>query len=198
MIIFDDISYNIKNIGKFSGRESVGKFWRYVGVVIGCYMMGSFALIIPLFVGAFERMEKFAAEHPDQTTVSSSPVSYQITVHGSHPELMPDIMPFFTINAAGCVLIVVALAAAVARRLHDSGHSGWFGALPLPFLAAGLVGFMKLWHSVSGMASQPDMRLFGALFANNVAYLGSLGFLIFLLTRPSDLIDNRFGAPLSE
>ena len=198
MIIFDDISYNIKNIGKFSGREGVGKFWRYVGVVFGCYMASLFAVIIPLFVGVFGQMQTFAAAHPDQVTVSSSPVSYQITVHGSHSEMIPDIMPFFTVNAAMCVFIVVALAAAVARRLHDSGRSGWFGALPLPFLAAGLVGFMKLWHGASGMASQLDMRLFGLLFANNVAYLGGLGLLIFLLTRPSDPIDNRFGAPLSE
>ena len=194
MPIWNDISYNMRGLVRFSGRQGVGRFWRYAGVVFALYMVGIFAVMVPLFVSVFGQIQTFAAQHPDQVTVVSSPGSYQMTVHGTHSELMPDMMPFFIGNAGGVAFTVLALSAAVARRLHDCGRSGWFGALPLPFLVAGLVGFTKLIPSMGG---QPDMRLFGALFANNFVYLGCLGFLIFLLTRPSDPAGNRFGPPLA-
>jgi hypothetical protein len=39
------------------------------------------------------------------------------------------------------------------------------------------------------------LKVFGLMFANNMIYLASLGLLIFLLTRPGQPDENRFGPP---
>jgi uncharacterized membrane protein YhaH (DUF805 family) len=99
---------------------------------------------------------------------------------------------------AGIALFMVAmLAAAVTRRLHDAGRSGAYGLLPLPFLA---LGFFLFGVLTSGMLMGEDVRgdhgtVFALGFANNLVYLGTLAFLVFLLVKPSDASENRFGPP---
>jgi uncharacterized membrane protein YhaH (DUF805 family) len=113
-------------------------------------------------------MQRFAAEHPDQATVTQGPSGYAIEVQGNHPELFPDMTPFFTVMQVGCALAVVLLAAAVTRRLHDRGRRGWWGLPPLPFLLVGMTAFPRFFNSTLAGEMTPDaMKLFGLLFANN-------------------------------
>lgn len=93
----------------------------------------------------------------------------------------------------GIAVAVGLLAAAVTRRLHDRGRAGWWGALPLPFLAFGGFAFSKV---LSGFAAPDDPALapwFLPLFFNNMLYLGALATLVVMLARAGGGDANRFG-----
>jgi uncharacterized membrane protein YhaH (DUF805 family) len=154
------------------------------------------AVMVPTMATTFSRMQQFAVEHPDQATVTSGPGTYSIQIHGNHPELLPDMTRFFAPLGIGVVVAVVLLAAAVTRRLHDRGRRGYWGLMPLPFLAFGLTVFPKMFATMSqGDVSPETLGLFFTLFFNNMLYLASLGLLIFLLAARSDVGSNRFGPP---
>jgi uncharacterized membrane protein YhaH (DUF805 family) len=194
--LIDSIRNGFGGLLRFSGRDPAGRFWPYAGVVIGLMFFAAFATMAPIMSGAFARMQSFAAEHPDQATVTRGPGSYSIQIQGNHPELMPDVTPFFTVMRVGCAVVVLLLAAAVTRRLHDRGRRGWWGLAPLPFLVVGMTAIPRLFKTTLAGEMTPDsMRLFGLMFANNLLYLGSLGLLIFLLAGASEPKANRFGPP---
>ena len=192
----DSIRNGFTGLPRFSGRDSARRFWPYVGVVFAL-MFGIAAVSMgPIMIGSFARMQTFAIEHPDQATVTQGPGSYSIQIHGNHPELMPDFTPFFMAMRVGCALVVLLLAAAVTRRLHDRGRRGWWGLPPVVFLVGGLALFPRLFQStLSGEVTPDSMRLFGLVMANNLLYLGSLGLLIFLLAGAGQPNANRFGPP---
>ena len=188
MNFLSSVRYNLKNLTKFSGRETRATFWPYVGFLIGLAMIGMMAVMLPAMVKTFGKMQQFAQTHPDQATIESGPGNYSISIQGNHPELLPDMGAFITGNAAMCVVVVCLLAAAVARRLHDRGKSGAWGLLPIPFLSFGLVMMPKIFNQ-----SPPDMTLFFTIFFNNMIYLAALIRLIILLAGQGTAAENRHG-----
>lgn len=184
-------------LAQFGGREGRAEFWAFA---IACLSIGfaiGAVIVMPAMSAAFSEMQRFAVEHPDQATIVTSPTSYEIQIEGSHPELLPDVD--VVVAGAGMFggLAIVLLAAAVARRLHDCGRSSLWGLLPLPFIGTALLLSPKLWASFE-VGGEPDLRLFFALFANNILYLGSLGLLGVLLAGQGQAGDNRFGGPVSD
>lgn len=112
--------------------------------------------------------------------------------------IIPDMRLFATVIAISAVIAVLLLAAAVTRRLHDTGRSGWWGLMPLPFLAFSLAVFPRLFDMTSSADKEvPDnfFPTFGLIFANNVIYIILLVVLITLLCLKSSPGDNRFGPP---
>lgn len=182
------VVYHLAGLVKFSGREARAQFWPWAGIVVGLIFLGSFVLVGPMVADTMVKMQQFAREHPDQARVNAGPGHYEISIEGHHPELMPDFAAFSGAMAIVAALAVVLLSAAVARRLHDTGLTGAWGLLPLPFLAIGLTQTPKLFAS-----AVPDMQLFGLLFLNNLCYLGALGLLVLLLAREGSRGNNRYG-----
>lgn len=192
------IGYHLVRMAKFSGRETRARFWPWAGVVVGLVAVGGFVAVMPMALASMAKMRKFALEHPEQATITSGlgtsvPGHYEIAMEGHHPELMPDMGPFVAVLEGAMALLIVLIAAALVRRLHDTGRSGAWGLLPLPFL---LFGFsqMPVLFADPGF----DTRLFALLFLNNLCYLGTLGVLILLLARSGSLGDNRYGARPSD
>jgi uncharacterized membrane protein YhaH (DUF805 family) len=192
----DSIRHGFTGLVRFSGRDPARRFWPYAGAVIALFVVAIFATMAPIMAGSFARMQAFAAEHPDQATVTQGPGSYSIEIQGPHPELMPDMTPFFAVVQAGCAAAVLLLAAAVTRRLHDRGRRGWWGLPPVIFLAVGLTLLPRLFTAFGqGDVTPGSMGLFGLLFANNLLYLGSLALLVVLLAGAGQPDENRFGSP---
>ncbi len=108
--------------------------------------------------------------------------------HGAGP---PNLQLFMGVNAACAVLAVLLLAASGTRRLHDSNRRGWWGLMPLPFLAGGLIG-MSLLSFGLGDDSDAGTQLM-ALMLNNLIYLALLGLLVVFLCLPGTRGPNRFG-----
>ncbi|MEQ1491130.1 MAG: DUF805 domain-containing protein, partial [Terricaulis sp.] len=138
------------------------------------------AVMFPEILASMERMQRFAVEHPELATVERGPASYSIRIEGYHPELMPDIGRVSISLGAVIAVSVFLLAGAVVRRLHDRGKSGLWALAPVSFLLIGLSAFPILFTQ-----DPPNMGLFFALFLNNALYLGTLIYLVVLLSGAS-------------
>jgi len=190
--LFGIVGRGLRNILRFSGRDTLSQFWPYTGVVIGAVIVEWGALFIPMMATTMANMQKFAAEHPDQADVTTGPGSYSIQIHGNHPELMPDFSGLASAMLLLSILSIILLAAAVTRRLHDRGKRGYW-ALPVPiFLASGIMGMMMLFTRFA-TTEVPDMRLFGVVFLNNILYLASLALLLVQLVQDGTRGPNRYG-----
>ena len=185
---FDVVISNLRAIGQFSGRTGMKSFWPYTATVVVLTVAIFTALTLPGFVDSFQRMTRFAEEHPDQATVTRTATSISVSIRGYHPELMNSIGQFTWIIVSAVVLIVVLLAAAVVRRLHDTGKRGVWGILPLPFIGFSLPAMIYLLDS-----EETNEELFMFVFASNMLYLAALVVLIFLLCKQGQLAANRFG-----
>jgi uncharacterized membrane protein YhaH (DUF805 family) len=196
IMVFSTIGRGLRNMARFSGRDTVSQFWIYAGSVLALAMATWMVVFIPFFAATLTRMQKFAAEHPDQADVVSGPGSYSVTIHGNHPELMPDIAGLMAPLVVIIAISVILLAAAVTRRLHDRDWRGYWGVPALIFLAIGMAIMPTFFDSFSksvNAAQEPDMGMFGLLFLNNLLYLGSLAVLVIQLVQRGKRGANRFG-----
>lgn len=182
------IRYNLANLATFNGRETRGQFWPYAAFVFAVAIMGMMAVMLPEMSESMERMQKFAAEHPDMATVQQGPGNYSISIQGHHPELLPDMDNMVGMMAIVFAGVIALLAAAVVRRLHDRGKSGAWGLLPLPFITFSLIMMPKVFAQNS-----PDMGLFFAIFVSNAMYIGTLIFLVVFLAGAGTQGENRYG-----
>lgn len=184
--------YNLTNLMTFSGRENRAQFWPYAGVVFALSFVALAAVMLPEISASMTRMEKFAIEHPDISTIERGPGSYSITIQGYHPELMPDVAHALLLMTPVLFLMIVLLAGAIARRLHDRGKSAFWGLAPIPFLLFAGFAMPRLFAlDLADVAA--ILPLFFAVFFNNILYLAALAYLIVLLAGDSVKGENRFG-----
>ncbi len=179
-----------RKLFQFGGRDSPSQFWPYAGLVliVSFALMGTgVALAMP---PVFEEAARVAQENPESVRIESSPTSYSVQI-SPDSGFMPDFSAFFLTLGIGVAFVVTLLAAAVSRRLHDRGLTGFIGLIPLIFLTAGLFGMQRLMASFD--SPDFDEGLFLLLFANNVLYLASLAGLIILLILPGQPKANRYG-----
>lgn len=197
--LFDSIRYNLSNLANFKGRASQGQFWPYAICVVLLVFTTSFAAMIPTFTATMERMQKFAIEHPESSTIHSGLGTYEIEIHGNHPELMPDIGQMSLGIGAFAAVVVVLLAATVARRLHDRGRSALWALTPLLFLTFSLVMFPQLTARMADASTSnaettgQALPMFFAIFFSNLFYLASLVGLLIVLIGRGTRDDNKFG-----
>jgi uncharacterized membrane protein YhaH (DUF805 family) len=189
-------THNLARLLNVSGRESRALFWPYAASIIALTIITVPFLILPTLYDSLSRMQRFAAEHPELSTVESGPGHYSVTIQGYHPELMPGMQGLILGIGAVALAAVVLLAAAVSRRLHDRNRTALIGLVPLVFLAMGFWLMPRLVGSFA--APQPDLRLFPLLFLNNLLYLASLVFLVVQLASPGTDGPNRFGRALGD
>lgn len=161
-------------------------------------MIAGMVAAVPMFVGIARNVVAFAEAHPERVSTRSGPGYYSIDVDGPMP---PDMMVgelrwFMLLVVVVGILSIALLAAAVVRRLHDSGRRGWWGLLPLPFFAIGMTAMVAIFGRTGLPSGEPELMPFALLFGNNVLYLAALAMLVVQLCRPSDPRANRFGPPL--
>ncbi|MDR2856846.1 MAG: DUF805 domain-containing protein [Novosphingobium sp.] len=184
----------LAGLARFSGRDGPARFWPYTGTLFGIAMAFWSIYMGTLMSGMFARMRAFARTHPDQVTVEQGPGHYSMQIHGSHPELMPDFASALTVIAVISLCFIVMVAAAAARRLHDSGIPGWVGLVPVVFLLSGFWLMRGVFGSMD-TGAEPDFDRFLLIFGNNLVYLICLGVLAYLLARKGTPGDNRYGPP---
>jgi hypothetical protein len=66
----DSIRNGFTGLPRFSGRDPARRFWPYVGVVIGLLFVTMAAALGSIMSGSFARLQRFAAEHPEQATAT--------------------------------------------------------------------------------------------------------------------------------
>jgi uncharacterized membrane protein YhaH (DUF805 family) len=181
------------NLLSFSGRDLRSEFWPYAGVVVAGSFIASWFAMIPVMGAISNGFPPAESHEPVAVYVdASSPQATAQTEVGA--ALFPNLGPMLAVTAALALLIVGLLAAAVVRRLHDRGMRGLWGALPLPFLVLGLMGFPALLTSFE-RGDEVLLLLISALVLNNFAYTGCLVLLIIFLSRKGQPSANRYGPP---
>lgn len=195
----NSILRGFRSLHVFSGRDTQAQFWPYAVVVfVAVFVLAGIGMAFAM-QGMFAEMQQFAVEHPEAVTVERSATSYSMSIDANHPEApQPDLSGVFVMMGGVVTLVVVLLAAAVSRRLHDCNRPAWLGLAPVIFLTSGLVLFPRMMDEM--MASpEPNMGLFGLLFLNNILYLVTLGVLILQCALRGTAGPNRYGpapAPL--
>ncbi len=123
------IRHNLRNLANFSGRDARQTFWFYVLFLFIVYMVVSMLVTIPVMVsamsGAFEGAQSGMSEQAMQARIVDE---------------MGGIMDVsVTLGLVASLAMVVLLAASFVRRIHDSGHSGWWALLAVvPQVAAAI------------------------------------------------------------
>lgn len=115
---------HLSGLADFSGRENREPFWLWILVVYVAQTVVGILIMFPLM---FSWMGPMMQGDPHR--------------FDDHPELimqmmMPMMSTMMTFGAVLGVVWIVLIAAAVTRRLHDSGRSGWWAA---PVLALHVV-----------------------------------------------------------
>ncbi|NMN03093.1 MULTISPECIES: DUF805 domain-containing protein [unclassified Novosphingobium] len=184
--IFD----HFKKLFDFAGREDRASFWPYAAVAFIITMVAGMFFFVPVMTSSLQAMQQFAAQHPEQATITSGPGQYSISIQGNHPEFIParSIAYFLGVTFG---LAILLYAAAVARRLHDRGKSGFWGLMPQPFIGYSSIQMPKIFASL-GTGGQPDLTLFFSIFLSNLLYIVTLILLVILLSGPSDPASNRY------
>lgn len=159
------IPRNFSKLTDFTGRDRRGQFWPYAILV---FLVAFIAIGVAMNLSMMGLLTGTAD--------------------------MPNI-PLMIGGVGGVVLVAVALlAAAVTRRLHDTGKPGYWGVPPIVFLLIGLALFPILMNSVLANPN-PPMALFLGLFLNNILYIVSLIGLVVLLLLDGAKTANRYGPP---
>lgn len=127
-MIFASIRHNLANLLRFSGRESRALFWPYAIALFLLSIAAYILLFVPVMMDMMTRIAAYAQAHPEGLPKAAPGQPPMLP-----PELMPDVGRMVFPSAAIGVAVILLLAAAVVRRLHDRGKPGWWGALPLPF-----------------------------------------------------------------
>lgn len=182
-------------LAQFSGRDARGEFWPYAGTVFAMVM------ILGGMAGAVV-MNQMVAQlgpyaQPPGVTASAAPSEQLMVVvppSGTPPFPTLDFTPILILQGVNIALTVALLAAAISRRLHDTGRSAYWGLMPLPFLLGGIFGMMHVMAPVMN-GGMPNFGLFGLMFLNNLAYLATLVILIVLLAQRGSPRANRHGEP---
>lgn len=175
---------HFKKLFEFTGREDRASFWPYAALAFIITMVAGGIIFVPMMNHAIGAMQQFATQHPDQATVTSGPGEYSVSVRGNPGEFMPagSVALYLAVNFG---LAILLYAAAVVRRLHDRGKSGFWGLMPLPFIIYSSIQMPRMFAFV-GVEAQPDMALFFSIFFSNLLYIVTLIWLIVLLAGPSE------------
>jgi uncharacterized membrane protein YhaH (DUF805 family) len=190
------LANGLGGLTRFSGRDRPRLFWPYAGAVFGLNMVVSVVAFVPFIQDVVRRMQRFVVEHPELVTVVDKPGHYSVQIDGFHPDLMPNLWLLVAPMAFAALVSILLLAAATVRRLHDRDRPGYWGLLPLPFLAFGMVGMMVMVDRlVASLAAggTADFGLLSLLFLNNAFYLAALGILIVQLASNGTRGPNRYG-----
>ena len=179
---------HFKRLFDFSGREDRASFWPYIGVAFAIVMTFSMTILLPMIMQSMQEMQQFAAQNPGQATVRSGPGHYSISVRGEHPEFIsPGSIALYLVVTFG--LAVLLFAAAIVRRLRDTGRSGAWSLLPLPFILYSSALMPQIFAGGSARA-EGFTGLFLSVFISNFLYIAALSLLVVLLaqpTKPSDV-----------
>lgn len=172
---------------RFGGRDRRGEFWPYAVFVYGLGQIAVMMTVMP----ALMRFQMIAFQQIGSGAMGPGRGQAAAPLSG---DLGPLLWDMAALGAAFTAAIIILLAAAVSRRLHDCDRPSYWGLLPIPFLAAGLLLSRDAFAGFGG-SGRPDTSAFFGLMVNNLLYLGALGWLIYLLVGEGTRGPNRFGPP---
>lgn len=190
--VLSAVKLGLVGIFQFNGRSSRTDFWIYA-IFIFLIASGVWGLVMSMEMSrASAEVQQYANAHPGEVTVSYGPRGVSYRFSGSAPGVGPDFGYLLTAISAISLVSLALIAAAAARRLHDTDKTGLWILLPLPFLFGGL-WLMASFVGEHNNAAEPKGGVFALVFVNNLVYMAAAAFVGFLLLRSGSAGTNRFG-----
>jgi uncharacterized membrane protein YhaH (DUF805 family) len=197
-LYFRKLGAGLVGIFNFNGRMALHDFWPYaITVVLILYGVGS-VLGIWLQLEITQRMgaSVWFGDTYDPEMIERQAEQTLALMN----ELFRYFIPYAAISLA---LHVIPLAAAVIRRLHDAGRTGWWALMPLPFSVYGiyLMGnvFSRLPDFVTSRPADPVIFAFVleifTVLGVSLLWLAALITLIILLCGRQGPKSDRYGPP---
>lgn len=141
------LKYSLTHLFDFKGRDSRQTFWYYAFFVLAIYFVAWIIAIVPVIGSAISEAMKAAQQGLPQEQVSAE------IMRGMGPGLAS--IAWFSIIAS--LLFTLSLVAAFARRLHDSGNSGWWAGLVLLIKIGVLIpGVRAIGHLDEALAAASE------------------------------------------
>lgn len=186
------LKHGYSNLLNFSGRDTRGQFWPFALFNVALALLVWLPFFAIEFMASFTRMREFAEANPDKATIESGPGRYSITIHEHVPGLAPDFDAMMLPLAFVIPVLIALLAAAVARRLHDTGRGGWIGLVPAIIFLTALFVMREIFSDLE-RGARSDLFFVG--FGLNLAANVSLVVLVVLLCMGSEPRENAYGPP---
>ena len=185
---------DFRRLTQFNGREPRRQFWPYAAVVFLINVLVGQALAIPVMSGMMSRMFALMSDPTFTNRAEPSPFAAQ----GEMMRVMAgEVQGIVLATLVAYLVLVLFIAAAVSRRLHDTGISGWWGMLPVPFAVlkmALMPAFFSAFADAFSGTPNPPGPGFSLYFSSNLLSLASVVALIVLLCRSSATGETRFSA----
>jgi len=190
--MFGAIKHGLVNLANFDGRDARQTFWYYVLFVVILRFCAGLAVSIPMMGQAMRVGFSAAQNHAD-------PAAMQGQMFAAIASAMPTMM---WLSIAVGVVTGLLLVASLVRRLHDSGHSGWWVLLPIAIHAYVLAQSPAALHRAMAVMQQFSLR--DGIASNPAAMMQAQGTMALLGWVPAILIiiagvlgstdgPNRFG-----
>ncbi|WP_271077849.1 DUF805 domain-containing protein [Aurantiacibacter sp. MUD61] len=189
------IKYNLANLTNFSGRDARSTFWWYVlFIVIAQFVVGLLASIPLITAGVGTAMDA-AQSGADQATMQAEMMT---SMAGAMDTAI-------WVGVAAEIAVVLLLVASFVRRLHDSGNSGYWAAIPVVTQLAGVYGEITMVDRAKELmvisADPSRMDEMQALQAEMMAapltwvpYIGLIVIIVFGVMK-SEPGANKYGGP---
>ncbi len=189
--MFDAIRHGLANLFNFSGRDARQSFWYYVLFLFVVQYGVSLLVTLPLTFGSMADSFRMASH-------GATPQEVNAAMAASMSSMLGITMWVGVISGIAMILL---LAASFVRRLHDSGLSGWWAALPVAIhlvnIARMPVQMAQAQSAMIAMQTRSDPQAFIGQFQGQVGWMllgwGALAAVIVLGVRKSTPGDNRFG-----
>jgi len=183
------IRYNLGNLMRFSGRATLVQFWPYAIAVALLAFAVSGAVLVAAMARGFTEALRIAAARSHQPSTALDPAATDPMLEAF------DLAPVLIATALTSLVAALLLAAAVARRLHDSDRHGAWGLLPVPFLIGSAALGPQMLETVRAAPVVGPPPGFFLLMLNNLLFYAALFWLIYLLVDRGTDRPNRFGPP---
>lgn len=180
--MIEAVRNGFRGLLRFAGRDNRPTFWWWFLAVYIVATLVTMAFTIPFFVSMTASLIE-AGRAPDGGAAAEA-----VMASG-----MADYMHALVwVSIGSAALMTVLLAAAIVRRLHDAGYSGWLGLVPL---AAQGLALARLPSEMDRIVAAMQTGMAGGQ-VNSMSYssMSLLGWVPLLLVAVIGLLPTRAGA----
>lgn len=189
----DAIGRGFRNILNFKGRDRRSQFWPYLAVVMGLTAV-AYAIISPVVL--FLLSQNVGGVGHASVNGELLVVDQQMQMEAFQKQMFTFMSGIWGMMAVFIGGNIALLAAAVSRRLHDRGLSGWWAAIvPTLLILAGAM-FSYLFMAVPMFGDEPSpafLLSFLSVFGLMALYYISLIVLVVFLCLKGKTGPNRYG-----
>ena len=196
--MLDAIKHGLGNLLNGNGRDARQAFWYYVLFIYLVTTAISMVFVMPMMIqGMMKGIQQGIAQGQGQDPAATQ-AAVQAVMMGSMSDLLPKMI---WLTVAIGIIMLLSLASAFVRRLHDSGLSGLWALVPAACQAVSLATMPSQLARMQQAMQTADLTnpalgmlmMRGSMGAGQLLAWVAIGVVIALGVRKSTPGPNRFG-----